>query len=119
MKIDAIAKGTAQKAVPIASIKDLELLVPNIDTQETIVDVLSTYDSLISNNQKQIKLLEEAAQRLYKEWFVDLRFPGYEDVEIVDGIPEGWAEGTLGDIAFFKRGKTITKASVHEGSVPV
>lgn len=74
MKIDAIAKGTAQKAVPIASIKDLELLVPNIDTQETIVDVLSTYDSLISNNQKQIKLLEEAAQRLYKEWFVDLRF---------------------------------------------
>lgn len=119
MKIDAIAKGTAQKAVPIASIKDLELLVPNIDTQETIVDVLSTYDSLIGNNQKQIKLLEEAAQRLYKEWFVDLRFPGYEDVEIVDGIPEGWAEGTLGDIAFFKRGKTITKASVHEGSVPV
>ena len=119
MKIDAIAKGTAQKAVPIASIKDLELLVPNIDTQETIVDVLSTYDSLISNNQKQIKLLEEAAQRLYKEWFVNLRFPGYEDVEIVDGVPEGWTAGTLGNIALFKRGKTITKASIHEGFVPV
>lgn len=57
------------------------------------------YDDLIENNQKQIKLLEEVAQRLYKEWFVDLRFPGYEDVEIVDGVPEGWYSGVLGDVA--------------------
>ena len=54
---------------------------------------------MIENNQKQIKLLEEAAQRLYKEWFVDLRFPGHEDVQIVDGIPDRWNIGTLGDIA--------------------
>lgn len=56
---------------------------------------MEAFDDLIENNQKQIKLLEEAAQRLYKEWFVDLRFPGYEDVEIVDGVPEGWTEDTI------------------------
>ena len=63
-KIDAIAKGTAQKAVPILSIKNLEIYVPSINKQRKIVDILSTYDELIENNQKQIKLLEEAAQRL-------------------------------------------------------
>lgn len=94
-KIDAIAKGTAQKAVPIASIKMLEFDLPPIATQRKIVDTLSAYDSLIKNNQKQIKLLEEAAQRLYKEWFVDLRFPGYETTPMVDGIPEGWTRKTV------------------------
>lgn len=89
-KVDAIAKGTAQKAVPITTLKQLELYTPIIDLQNKIVDILSTYDNLIENNQKQIKLLEESAQRLYKEWFIDLRFPGHENVEIVDGVPEGW-----------------------------
>lgn len=118
-KIDAIAKGTAQKAVPIAAIKMIELEIPNADIQKKVVRILATYDELIENNQKQIKLLEEAAQRLYKEWFVDLRFPGYEDVEIVDGVPEGWIKGTIGNIAAFKRGKTITKKQVVEGDIPV
>ena len=75
-KIDAIAKGTAQKAVPIAAIKLLELQIPSRESQQRIVEILSAYDDLIENNKKQIKLLEEAAQRLYKEWFVALRFPG-------------------------------------------
>ena len=66
------------------------VICPSIDEQIVIAGILSAYDSLIENNQKQIKLLEEAAQRLYKEWFVDLRFPGYEDTPIVDGVPEGW-----------------------------
>ena len=118
-KVDAIAKGTAQKAVPITTLKQLELYTPTIDLQNKIVDILSTYDNLIENNQKQIKLLEEAAQRLYKEWFVDLRFPGHENVEFVDGVPEGWYIGILGDIGTFKRGKTITKAKIVEGEVPV
>ena len=69
--------------------------VPEIEIQRKIVKILSSYDELIANNQKQIKLLEEAAQRLYKEWFVDLRFPGYEDVKIVDGVPEGWKKDTI------------------------
>ena len=80
---------------------------------------LKAYDDLIENNQKQIKLLEEAAQRLYKEWFVNLRFPGYEDVAVVDGVPEGWKKGVLSDVAVFKRGSTITKSQVNEGNVPV
>ena len=70
-----------------------------MEKQHKIAKIVSNYDDLIVNNKKQIKLLEEAAQRLYKEWFVDLRFPGYEDVEIVDGVPEGWKEEKLIDIA--------------------
>lgn len=72
-----------------------ETMVPNIEGQKRIANILSAYDNLIENNQKQIKLLEEAAQRLYKEWFLDLRFPGHEDVAIVDGVPEGWTEDTI------------------------
>ena len=73
--------------------------VPDIVSQRKIANILSTYDILIENNQKQIKLLEEAAQRLYKEWFVDLRFPGHENTKITDGIPEGWKIQTLSQIA--------------------
>lgn len=69
--------------------------IPEIEIQRKIVNILEAYDKLIENNQKQIKLLEEAAQRLYKEWFVDLRFPGHEDVAIVDGVPERWTEDTI------------------------
>ena len=67
--------------------------------QSYIVDTLAAYDDLIENNQKQIKLLEETAQRLYKEWFVDLRFPGHEKTEIIDGVPVGWKKEKLIDIA--------------------
>lgn len=72
--------------------------VPNIEVQRKIADVLSAYDDLIESNQKQIKLLEEAAQRLYKEWFVDLRFPGHENITIADGIPEGWKRDEVNSI---------------------
>ena len=72
--------------------------IPDNKTQKRIADILRAYDDLIINNQKQIKLLEEAAQRLYKEWFVDLHFPGYEDTKIVDGLPEGWERISVGDI---------------------
>jgi type I restriction enzyme S subunit len=66
--------------------------------QERIASILSAYDNLIENNQKQIKLLEEAAQRLYKEWFVDLHFPGWEKAEIVDGVPKGWRTAKLNEV---------------------
>lgn len=72
--------------------------IPGLNTQNRIVAILSAYDNLVENNQKQIKLLEEAAQRLYKEWFVDLRFPGYETTPVVDGLPEGWESTTLENI---------------------
>lgn len=84
-----------QMRIAISSIKEYEFNLPSIYEQRQLANILSAYDDLIENNQKQIKLLEEAAQRLYKEWFIDLRFPGHENVEIVDGIPLGWYEDTI------------------------
>lgn len=115
----AVGKGASRNAMTKDMIANFEVPCPPIDIQESIVSILSAYDNLIENNQKQIKLLEETARRLYKEWFVNFRFPGYEDTPIVDGVPEGWEDGTLGDIAVFKRGKTITKAQVSDGNIPV
>lgn len=114
-----ISQGTAQDNLSWEKLSTIKFLVPPLQTQKRIASILSAYDDLIENNQKQIKLLEEAAQRLYKEWFVDLRFPGHENVKIVDGVPEGWSSGQLIKLAEFKRGKTITKSSVKEGNVPV
>ena len=120
-KIDAIAKGTAQKAVPIATLKLLELYLPPLGTQRRITKILSAYDDLIETNQKQIKLLEEAAQRLYKEWFVDLRFPGYEKVAVVDGVPEGWARNNVGSLigTIAKTKQIMTSEYLQEGAIPV
>ena len=89
-----------------ASLKNEDLLrmtivLPPITEQTRIADILISYDRLIDNNRKQIKLLEEAAQRLYKEWFVDLRFPGHETTPIVNGIPKGWHEGTIQDVVIY------------------
>ena len=81
-----------------SKIYDYECIVPERSTQHRIANILSRYDSLIENYQKQIKLLEEAAQRLYKEWFVDLHFPGHENTKIVDGVPEGWEKKKLVDM---------------------
>ena len=91
--------GSAQPQLPIMNFSKIELNIPEIQTQRRIADILSAYDDLIENNRKQIRLLEEAAQRLYKEWFVDLRFPGHEHTKIVDGVPEGWKKERLVDIA--------------------
>jgi type I restriction enzyme S subunit len=90
--------GSSQKALTIEMLKNLVIEIPPIDIQKSIVKIIWNYSLLIENNQKQIKLLEEAAQRLYKEWFVDLHFPGYEDAKIVDGVPEGWKWEKLGNL---------------------
>lgn len=104
--------------------------LPPLETQQKIASILSAYDDLIENNRKQIKLLEEAAQRLYKEWFVDLRFPGYENVAIVDGVPEGWSYERIDSFVELQNGfafksdsfdnngnyKIITIKNVQDGS---
>lgn len=95
-----VATGSANQAnISPNNIRALLIPCPPLDKQQRIASILSAYDDLIENNQKQIKLLEEAAQRLYKEWFVDLRFPGYENVEIIDGLPSGWEWKRLDEIA--------------------
>ena len=109
--------GSAQPQLPIMNFSKIELNIPEIQTQRRIADILSAYDDLIENNRKQIKLLEEAAQRLYKEWFVDLRFPGHEHTKIVDGVPEGWEKRLLGDIVEVKYGKD--HKSIPDGLIPV
>ena len=100
------ANGATVAHVNLPVIRNLEISFPSIDIQKRIAGVLKDYDDLIENNQKQIKLLEEAAQRLYKEWFVDLRFPGYEDVKIIDGVPEGWKKGKAESFFRITIGKT-------------
>ncbi|WP_417060754.1 restriction endonuclease subunit S [Ellagibacter isourolithinifaciens] len=88
--------GATVNRIPIATFPEFPLRLPSLPAQQRIAGVLSAYDKLIENNRKQIKLLEEAAQRLYKEWFVDLRFPGHETTPIHNGIPEGWKRTTVG-----------------------
>ena len=96
--------GSSQKALTISALKNIEIPLPPVNIQCRIADALSAYDDLIENNRKQIKLLEEAAQRLYKEWFVDLRFPGYEHAKITDGVPEGWDYVPFGKIVSYEIG---------------
>ena len=98
-KMVSLKNGGAQPNLNAAIIKSMEIKLPPLKTQRYIADILSSYDNLIENNQKQIKLLEEAAQRLYKEWFVNLRFPGHENTKIVDGVPEGWQWCKVRDVA--------------------
>ena len=119
-KIESIKGGVAQGFMSLSKLGTINIEYPSDEKkQKNIVSILSRYDSLIENYQKQIKLLEESAQRLYKEWFVDLRFPGHENTKIVDGVPEGWKKKCLGELACFKRGKTITKKEIIEGNIPV
>ena len=96
--IRGVKTGTTVQMVSKRNVEEFQFLCPPRQTREKIVAILSRYDSLIENYRKQIKLLEEAAQRLYKEWFVDLRFPGHENTKMVDGLPEGWERKKLVDM---------------------
>lgn len=117
------ARGAANQAsITLDTIKSFDFLIPDCLTQKKIGNILSKYDELIENNRKQIKLLEEAAQRLYKEWFVDLRFPGYENCKIVDGVPEGWSKDRADNFFKITIGKTPPRAEKQwfvDGSVGV
>ena len=94
-KMVSLKSGGAQPNLNAGKLKELEISLPSLEIQQKIAGILSAYDDLIENNRKQIKLLEEAAQKLYKEWFVKLNFPGHENVKIVDGVPEGWKKEKL------------------------
>ncbi len=98
------AVGSTMLNLNTTILSNIPLSIPKIEVQKRIVNFLSAYDDLIENNQKQIKLLEEAAQRLYKEWFVDMHFPGYENVKVVDGVPEGWRKEKLEDVITYEIG---------------
>lgn len=107
--------GATIKHLPAAALNRVKVRYPDLSTQKRIVGVLSVYDELIENNRRQIKLLEEAAQRLYKEWFIDLKFPGHETTPIVDGLPEGWKRGTLLTLVDVVRGCSYSSDEIIQG----
>lgn len=98
--------GSTIKHLPREQLAKIEISYPDIKQQKFISAILLKYDDLIQTNQQRIALLEEAAQRLYDEWFVKLRFPNHEQVPVVDGVPEGWAIKTLEQIAFIEMGQS-------------
>lgn len=126
--------GSAQPALTIDSIKKLSIPIPSRKIQDKIASTLKTYDEMLENNNKRIRLLEQMAENLYKEWFVRFRFPRYEDVEFKEKKPRGWQVGTddkkhyaptifkydeFRNIGSFVRGKNITAAQMVEGNIPV
>ena len=112
------SNGSAQKNLLLSTMRAFKIKYhSDFSIQHRIASILSAYDDLIENNRKQIKLLEEAAQRLYKEWFVDLHFQGWEETKIVDGLPEGWRKAVVTDLLTIKYGKDHKK--LDDGDIPV
>ena len=121
--LTANAKGAAYPAVDTETIARAEIRVPPLPTQRKIASILSAYDDLIENNLRRIKILEEMAHALYREWFVKFRFPGHEKCRMVDSplgkIPVGWEIVTVSDVAEIHRGRSYrSKDLVAEGGLP-
>ena len=119
MDLNRFAGGAAQPLLTQTTLKSLETFFPSVTTQHRIATILSRYDTLIENYQKQIKLLEEAAQRLYKEWFVELRFPGHENTKMVDGLPEGWERKAVSQLGEYLNGFAFKPSDWHELGRPI
>ena len=120
-EINSIKGGVAQGFMSLSKLGSLSIYYPSsIKRQHRIATILSRYDDLIENYQRQIKLLEEAAQRLYKEWFVDFRFPGHESTKFVNGIPEGWEKKKIFELGKVITGKTPSTAikANYGGNIP-
>ena len=119
--LEKVSIGATMPSLNTGLLSGIEMVLPPIEIQKQIAGILSVYDDLIENNQKQIKLLEEAAQRLYKEWFVDLRFPGHENTKIVDGVPEGWIKEEIGKIIkkVHRTKQIVASEYKDEGSIPI
>jgi type I restriction enzyme S subunit len=111
--------GSSQSAYTINLLNDLTIDPPDIDFQLRVVSLLSTYDDLIETNRRRIALLEESARLLYREWFVNLRFPEHELVKWQDNLPEGWRKCYLKDIATLNYGKALKESDRIAGQIPV
>jgi len=118
-QISATATGGKVRHTAPERIAQVRFRRPPLDTQQRIGDALSAYDDLIENNRRRMALLEEAARQLYREWFVRLRFPGYEHTRITEGVPDGWGRQSLGELVEIRKGKNITKDAAEGGAVPV
>lgn len=105
-KLNGFAGGSAQPLITQGLLNHLKCDIPALNIQKKIVEILSAYDNLIENNNKRIKILEQMAENLYKEWFVRFRFPGHETTPLENGIPKGWKIAVLGDFGRIETGKT-------------
>ena len=117
--LKVMSSGSTTKFLTMKMLTQLFIDLPSIETQNRIATILSRYDSLIENYQKQIKLLEEAAQRLYKEWFVDLHFSGHENTKIVDGVPEGWEKKPISQLGEYLNGFAFKPSDWQESGKPI
>lgn len=105
--------------INLGILKDFEISLPHIAVQGHIVHILSAYDDLIENNRRRMVLLEEAAQQLYREWFVRLRFPGHEHTRITHGVPEGWERTAFESALALQRGFDLPIQAREDGDVPI
>lgn len=120
--ITSMGKGaTNQIELSATDLANIEIYLPGKNIQDKIVKILSAYDNLIENNLKRIKLLEESAELLYKEWFINFRFPGYEEYEFLNGVPNGWKKKKVGELILkFKRKSKVKKEDYLEaGEIPI
>lgn len=115
---DSVAIGSAQRAITLSALRDMEVHLPERKVQNKIASILSAYDDLIENNRRQIKLLEEAAERLYKEWFVKFHYPGSGNAAGPDDLPVGWNRILVKDITEIKTGKRDANFSTNDGKFP-
>lgn len=113
------AQGAAQDNLSQEKLLSLVFAVPAVGEQTRIANVLSGYDDQIESNRRRMALLEESARLLYREWFVRLRFPGYEHTPVVDGVPQGWGLAPLGDALVLQRGFDLPTQSRQDGTVPI
>lgn len=118
-RLKVMSSGSTTKFITMKMLTSLEIPHPSIETQHRIATILSRYDTLIENYQKQIKLFEEAAQRLYKEWFVELRFPGHENTKMVDGLPEGWEKRAVSQLGEYLNGFAFKPSDWQELGRPI
>lgn len=112
-QMKANASGTATKFLTQPILNNINIEYRDIEEQKRIVDILSAYDNLIENNNKRIRLLEQMAENLYKEWFVRFRFPRYEDTHFIEDIPSSWSYVQLGEIASFDRGISYSSDEIN------
>ena len=116
---NSMTGASGRQRADLKFIKKIKFNLPSLPTQQKIASILSSYDRLIENNTRRIRLLEQMAENLYKEWFVRFRFPGHENVEMVNGLPKGWKINSLKEICEFKRGRNITSAEMCDGVIQV
>ena len=119
LKLERFDSGASNPTLNRNHIHKLKITVPEERYRELIASILSAYDELIENNNQRIQLLETMAEEIYKEWFVRLRFPGYQDTPVVDGVPEGWEKKSFEEVAEFINGYAFKPSDWKEEGIPI